>query len=84
MMARTERVLVDAVARYAERLSLTDGPWLVLRECEWLTRIPDLVLARVDEEALAERFSQSALRTLNETEIRVLRRLSRFSRGGGG
>ncbi len=74
-MTRAESVLANSVAAGVDRMQLGAGVWLALRECEWLTRIPDVVLARIDEQALVDRLGESEPRPLNETEIRVLRRL---------
>jgi hypothetical protein len=50
-------------------------PWVILDEHQIHSRIPDLVLARIDTEALAERINGGWGRALSPTELRALRAL---------
>jgi DNA-binding Lrp family transcriptional regulator len=52
-------------------------PWVVVREHKVDTRIPDLVLARLDEDAVNDRASVGAARPLTRPEIVVLTALRR-------
>lgn len=50
-------------------------PWVMLDEHQIHSRIPDLVLARIDTEALVERINGGWGRALSPTELRALRAL---------
>lgn len=50
-------------------------PWIALQQHQVHSRIADLVMARVDLEALEQRLNGSWLRALNESELRALRSL---------
>jgi len=50
-----------------------DELWVILDEHQLYSRIPDLVAARVNLEALEERLRGAWTRSLNETELRGLR-----------
>jgi hypothetical protein len=55
-------------------------PWIALEQHQVHSRIADLVMARIDLEALEQRLDGSWLRALNESELRALRSL-RTDRG---
>jgi hypothetical protein len=50
-------------------------PWVLLDEHQIHSRIPDLVLARIDTEALSDRIKGGWDRALSPTELRALRAL---------
>lgn len=56
-------------------MPLVSGPWVAVRECRWLTRIPDVVLARLDVDAIDLRCTSFEPRLLSATEIRIMRQL---------
>lgn len=47
-------------------------PWLVVTEHRADTRIPDLVLARLDEEAVEQRLAAGCIRPLNRAELALM------------
>ena len=53
----------------------TSEPWVMLDEHQIHSRIPDLVLARINIQALAERINGGWGRALSPTELRALRAL---------
>jgi len=55
------------------KLTLYDENWAALTEHQVGTRIPDLVLARLDLEAISDRIANALTRTLTATEVRVVR-----------
>jgi hypothetical protein len=56
-----------------DRFVRADELWILLDEHQVYGRIPDLVVARLDVEALERRLAGGWLRGLNETELRGLR-----------
>jgi DNA-binding transcriptional ArsR family regulator len=68
-----EPLRIAAVARWA----LDGEPWLVVTEHKADTRIPDLVLARVDETAVEQRVALGCQRPLNRAELTLFLRLRR-------
>ena len=75
----SEHQMMPSLLLAADSLCV-DGraPWLVLEQHRVHSRIADLVLARVNPDALEERLSATHWhRPLNETELRALRSLRR-------
>lgn len=73
-MFRSEVELTDVLLeQVATRLSRDGASWVILTECEWDTRIPDIVLLRVNNHAMAARAAASFSRSLTRTEVSVLR-----------
>ncbi len=69
---------MDPVACFAAtRWGTESGTWVVLREPQTETSIPDIVVARVDVDALHQRSNDGHLRPLNRSELLVLRALTR-------
>ncbi|MGH3428603.1 MAG: hypothetical protein ACRDQZ_13715, partial [Mycobacteriales bacterium] len=72
----SESAMQTSLRRAAVSIFCTAGePWVMLDEHQIHSRIPDLVLARVDTEALAERIDGGWGRALRPTELRALRAL---------
>ncbi len=70
----TEARMVPLLREFAlERLTCGDEVWVALIEHQVGTRIPDLVLARIDVEALSDRISNARVRALTATEVRIVR-----------
>ncbi len=77
-MFKTEESMMDPVASFAAtRWGPESGTWVVLREPQTETSIPDIVVARVDVDALQQRSNNGHLRPLNRSELLVLRALAR-------
>ena len=72
----SESAMQTSLRRAAVSIFCTAGePWVMLDEHQIHSRIPDLVLARIDTEALAERIEGGWGRALSPTELRALRAL---------
>lgn len=72
----SEAAMTPALQAAAEALCCEDRePWVVLEQHQVHSRIADLVMARIDIEALERRLTGSWLRALNEVELRALRSL---------
>lgn len=70
----SESAMVPPLRRAIEDLFLHgEELWVILDEHQLYSRIPDLVAARLNVEALEERVKGAWTRALNETELRGLR-----------
>jgi hypothetical protein len=57
----------------ADSLELSGAPWILLSQHHAESRIPDLVLARVNSEALEERLAGGQTHMLSRSEIALVR-----------
>lgn len=72
-MFTSEKEMVHPVLRAAQECFALDESWVAVGECAPETRIPDLLLARLDVDLIEERTSMGLLRPLSRTEVSVMR-----------
>jgi hypothetical protein len=69
MFATEASMLPALIETVVPRWRQHPGPWVLLTEQQTESRIPDLVLARVDVDAISERLSAELERPLTRTEL---------------
>jgi len=77
MFAREESMMDPVLNLAARRWGSKDYEWVLLREQQAETSIPDVVVARVAIGALHQRSADGHLRPLNRSELLTLRSLAR-------